>query len=548
MHTIRELIEMTNADSRRGVGHEKILTRITIDEQTIEVLERIGIGLDEVPEEGMFVQLKLTGNMSTGGTSIDRTDDIHPDNVEIARQAAMVVGLDIAGIDFIAEDIAQPVRQSAGAIVEVNAGPGFRMHTHPTEGHPRHVGRAVVEMLFPRGAASRVPIIAVTGTNGKTTTSRMIAHIMKTSGKKVGMTTTDGIYIDGSQIMAGDMSGPTSARMVLKNPTIDYAVLETARGGILRSGLGYDRCNVAVVTNVTSDHLGLKGVDTMAELARVKAVVPQSVLRDGATVLNADNEWTVDMTRTARGEIIFFGMDEDNQVIRDHIRERGRAVLLRQTRQGEMVTMIEHRRETSLLLASQIPATFEGRARVNIANAMAAACAALADDVQLDHIRLALRTFTSSFYQTPGRFNLLDLGGKRVVVDYCHNMAGLEAIADFVKRMEAERTVALISVPGDRSDGDMQAFGDLAGKTFDRIVIREDDNTRGRRSGEISSILSASAVAGGMDASNISIVLDELEAVKTAVEMADKTDLVVLMVDKPAKVWEMLTSFGASAV
>jgi cyanophycin synthetase len=547
-HTVRELIDITNSDNRRGVGHEKILTRITVDEQTNEILERAGIGLDDVPADGAFVQLKFTGNMSTGGTSIDRTDDIHPDNVEIARQAAMVVGLDIAGIDFIAEDISQSVRQVGGAIVEVNAGPGFRMHTHPTEGHPRHVGRAVVDMLFPRNAPSRVPIVAVTGTNGKTTTSRMIAHIMKTSGKRVGMTSTDGISIDGQQIMSGDMSGPTSARMVLQNPTIDYAVLETARGGILRSGLGYDRCNIAVVTNVTSDHLGLKGVDTLAELARVKAVVPQSVLRDGATVLNADNEWTVDMTRTARGEIIFFSMHEDNPVVRDHLRERGRAIVLRETRQGEMISIIEHRRETSLLLASQIPATFEGRVRVNIANAMAAASAALADDVQLDYIRQALRTFTSSFFQTPGRFNLLDLGGKRVVVDYCHNIAGLEAMADFVKRMHADRTVAVISMPGDRSDGDMEAFGALAGKTFDQIVIREDDNTRGRRSGEIAERLGRAAISSGMDPSKITVILDELEAVKSAVEMGGKTDLVVLMVDKPVKVWEMLTSHGALAV
>ncbi len=547
-HTIGELIEATNVDPRRGVGHEKILTRIVVDGQTAEVLERAGQTLDDIPEEGAFVQLKLTGNMSTGGTSIDRTDDIHPDNVEIARQAAMVVGLDIAGIDFIAEDIAQSVRQTGGAICEVNAGPGFRMHTHPTEGHPRHVGRAVVDMLFPRGRPSRVPIVAVTGTNGKTTTSRMIAHIMKTSGRRVGLTTTDGISIDGTPIMTGDMSGPTSARMVLKNPTIDYAVLETARGGILRSGLGYDRCNIAVVTNISSDHLGLKGVDTLGELARVKAVVPASVLRDGASVLNADNEWTVEMTRVARGEIIFFSMNEDNPVIREHLRERGRAVVLRETRQGDMITIIEHRRETSLLLANQIPATFQGRARVNIANAMAAASAALADDVSLDYIRQALRTFTSSFYQTPGRFNLLDLRGKRVVVDYCHNLAGLEAMADFVKRMEAESTVAVISVPGDRSDGDMTAFGELSGKTFDRIVIREDDNTRGRPRGEISSILRESAIRAGIQEESVSVVLDELEAVQSAVNMADKSDLVVLMVDKPAKVWELLSERGAVAI
>ena len=461
----------------------------------------------------------------------------------------MVVGLDIAGIDFIAPDISESVRQSGGAIVEVNAGPGFRMHTHPTEGHPRHVGRAVIDMLFPRSPA--VPG-ADRGRHRHERENHHLAHDRAhhedDRPQRVGLTTTDGIYIDGTQIMTGDMSGPTSARMVLKNPTIDYAVLETARGGILRSGLGFDRCNIAVVTNVTSDHLGLRGVDTLAELARVKAVVPQSVLRDGASVLNADNEWTVQMADTARGEIIFFSLDEDNPVIRDHLRERGRAVVLRDTRQGEMITIIEHRRETSLLLASQIPATFQGRARVNIANAMAAASAALAADVQLDYIRQALRTFTSSFFQTPGRFNLLDLGGKRVVVDYCHNVAGLEAIADFVKRMEADHSVAVISMPGDRSDADMNAFGELAGKTFDRIVIREDVNRRGRKNGEIAGILKSAVGRSGHADEDIRIVLDELEAVQAAIDISGKTDLVVLMVDKPAKVWDMLTRSGATAL
>jgi cyanophycin synthetase len=544
--TVAELIERENQDPRRGVGHEKILTRITVDSQTMEVLERDGRTLEDVPADGEFVQLKLTGNMSTGGTAIDRTDEIHQDNVEIARQAAMVVGLDIAGIDFITTDIAESVRQTGGAICEVNAGPGFRMHTNPTEGHPRHVGRAVVDMLFERGKPSRVPIVAVTGTNGKTTTSRMIAHIMKSAGYKVGLTTTDGIYIDGTQILSGDMSGPGSARMVLKNPAIDYAVLETARGGILRSGLGYDRCNIAVVTNIASDHLGLKGVNTLAELAQVKAVVPQSALRDGASVLNADNEWTVQMARSARGEIIFFSMEPDNPVIQDHIREKGKAVVLRPSRYGEMITVIENRRETSLVLASQIPATFEGRARVNIANAMAATAAAVADDIQLDHIRQALRTFSSSFYQTPGRFNLLDLGGQRVVMDYCHNVAGLEAISDFVSRMEADRTVAVISMPGDRSNEDMEAFGRLAAKTFDRIIIREDDNRRGRPEGEIAGRLRDAAIEGGKAEGDIEVVLDEMEAARRAVDTSDKSDLLVLLVDKPVKIWEMLTNRGAA--
>ncbi len=549
VHTVRELVDITNADPRRGVGHERVLTRIAIDTQTMETLERQGIGLDDIPAEGQVVWLKQTGNMSTGGTSIDRTDDIHPENAELARQAAMVVGLDIAGIDFIAPDISASVRQTGGAIVEVNAGPGFRMHTHPTEGHPRHVGRAVIDMLFPPGTPTRVPIIAVTGTNGKTTTVRMIAHIMKTAGKRVGMTTTDGIYIDGTQIMAGDMSGPTSAQMVLKNPTINCAVLETARGGILRSGLGFDRADVAVVTNVSADHLGLGGVETVAELARVKAVVPQSVFRDGTSVLNADNEWTVGMANIARGEIIYFSMDENNPVIREHVRNRGRAVVLRETPHGEMITLIEHRRETSLILANQIPATFDGRLRVNIENAMAATAAALGQDVQLDYIRHALRTFTASFYQTPGRFNMLEVQGKRILMDYCHNVPGLEAMIDFVKRMGAQRTLAVITMPGDRRDEDIRAFGCLAGQHFDELIIREDTNTRGRPRGAIAALLRDAALEAGMAPSSVSIVLDELQSVREAIERADKDELVVLLVDKPAQVWdELITLNGARAV
>lgn len=543
-HDIQTLIQITNQDPRRGVGHEKVLTRISIDEQTRETLERQELTLTDVPARGQIVPLKRTGNMSTGGTSIDRTDDIHPDNEEIARQAAMVVGLDIAGIDFIAPDISRSIRQTGGAIVEVNAGPGFRMHTHPTEGHPRHVGRAVIDGLFPPGSPSRVPIVAVTGTNGKTTTVRMIAHIMKTAGKRVGMTTTDGIYVDGIQIMAGDMSGPTSAKMVLKNPAINYAVLETARGGILRSGLGFDRCDIAVVTNVAGDHLGLQGVETLADLARVKGVVPQSVFRDGKSVLNADDEHVVEMARYARGEILYFSVDEENPVIREHLRARGRAVILRKINAGEMITIIEHRRETSLLLASQIPATFEGRLRVNVLNAMAAATAALADDVQIEHIRTALKTFSTSFFQTPGRFNQLDHNGRRFVMDYCHNLAGLQAMADFVTRMEAPRTVGLISMPGDRLDTDLAAFGKLAGETFNELIIREDTNTRGRERGEIAERLKDAAIDAGLAGEMIHIVLEERQAVEEAFRRSQKDDLVVLMVDKPAQSWEHLNALA----
>jgi cyanophycin synthetase len=534
--TVGELVEIANADPRRGVGHEKVLTRIPLNERTLETLARQGLALDSVPGAGQHVRLQQTGNMSTGGTSIDRTDEIHPVNAEIARQAAMIIGLDVAGVDMIAPDIARSVRETGGGIVEVNAGPGFRMHTHPTEGHPRRVGRAVVDMLFPNGGSARIPIVAVTGTNGKTTTTRMIAHIMRAAGQHVGMTTTDGVYIDDTQIAAGDMAGPTSAQMVLKNPAVDFAVLETARGGIVRSGLGFDRCDVAVVTNVSSDHLGLGGVSTLEELMRVKAVVPQSVFQDGASVLNADNEWTVRIAETARGEIIFFSMDEENPVIRDHRRERGRAVVLRQTPGGEMLTLLEDKEETSLLLASEIPATLGGRIRANVANALAAAAAAVAREC----IRDALREFTTDFAQTPGRFNLLDVAGRQVVMDYAHNVAALEAIADFVTRTGAPRNIGVVTVPGDRRDEDARAFGLLAGQIFDEVVVREDENPRGRTRGEMAALLRQAVLDAGLPENRIHTVTDEVEAAHAGVNLATPGDLVVVLVDRVTLVWEVL--------
>ncbi|MEA2525032.1 MAG: cyanophycin synthetase [Thermomicrobiales bacterium] len=549
--TVRQLIDEANADPRRGIGHEKVLTRIDVDAQTVETLARQGLDLEDIPAPGQFVQLKRTGNMSTGGTSIDRTDDIHPDNVEIATEAAMVVGLDVAGIDFVTPDIARSVREVGGAIVEVNAAPGFRMHTHPTEGLPRQVGRAVVEMLFPSGTPTRIPIVAVTGTNGKTTTSRMIAHIMQMAGRKVGLTTSDGMYVNGTQIEAGDMAGPDSARMVLKNPRVDFAVLETARGGILRAGLGFDRCDVGVVTNVASDHLGMKGVETMEDLARVKAVVPGSVFRAGASVLNADNPWTVEMAREARGEIIFFSLDESNPVIHEHLREQGRALVLRPTPSGDMLTLVDHRRETGILLAHDIPATMGGRLRANVANALAATAAAIGADVDLSCVRDALRSFTSTFAQTPGRFNLLTIEGKQVVMDYGHNADGLAAIADFVRRTAAPRSIGVIAIAGDRRDEDIRAFGELAGRTFDRIVIREHDDPRGRAYGEVAAILHRAVIDAGLPSDRVTVILDELEAVHAAIDLANPGDLVVALVYRVPRVWESLarraTGHGTSA-
>ena len=547
-HTVAELVDRTNADPRRGIGHEKILTRITLDHHSENLLAVQGLSTRDIPVAGQVVQLKQTGNLSTGGTAIDRTDEIHPENREIARHAAKVIGLDIAGIDFITPDIAQSARQTGGGVVEVNAGPGFRMHTHPTEGTPRPVGREVVRMLFPSGTPTRIPIIAVTGTNGKTTTARMAAHIMRAAGRMVGLTTTDGIYVGEECIAKGDMAGPQSAQLVLQDPRVDFAVLEAARGGILRTGLGFDHCNVAIVTNVTSDHLGLKGVTTMAELARAKGVVPASVYQDGTSVLNADNPWTVRMADDARGDVTFFSMSEDNPAVQEHLREQGRALVMRPTATGDALLLLENDQETHIMFAHEIPATLGGRIRVNTANALAAIAATLAVKVPIETIRDALTTFSNEFADTPGRFNLLSIDGRDVLMDYGHNVGALQAIGEVVNGFSAPQAVGVIAVPGDRRDEDIRAFGELAATIFDRIVIREDDDRRGRQPGEIAALLRRAVLDAGMPDTAVTVVLDEVEAALAGIRLANAGDLVVVLVDRIDLLWNLLRDQSAPGV
>ena len=554
--TVRGLVDRTNADPRRGIGHEKVLTRINVDDAAIELVREQGFELDGVPPKDVRVKLALTGNMSTGGTSIDRTMEAHPDNVEIAEMAARVVGLDVAGIDFICPDITVPVRETGGAIVEVNAAPGFRMHTHPTEGEPQYVAKPVIDLLFPPNAPSRIPILAVTGTNGKTTTVRMIAHILKFMGRRVGMTSTDGIVVDGRMIRRGDMSGPKSARMILQNPTVDTAVFEVARGGILREGLGFDRPDVAVVTNVTADHLGLGGIETLRQLSDVKGVLVEAVPRSGTAVLNADDPYVARMAADCRGGVVYFSMETEKgspgfDRIDGHTGRGGAAFVLRPSPEGDQIVLRHGPRTMPLLYTHLIPATFGGKARMNVANALAAAAAAWAAGAHIHDIRQGLRTFTTSFFQAPGRLNLVEVGGIRVVIDYCHNVDGMRNLADFVRRMMADgptktgrtgRSIGVIGMPGDRRDEDMREYGALAGTAFDEIIVREDRNLRGRQPGVSAELVAEGARSGkgqgSARATKVDKVLNELTAVRAGLRRANRGDLLVMCVDDAVAVYK----------
>ncbi|MGZ4639613.1 MAG: cyanophycin synthetase [Actinomycetes bacterium] len=562
--TVRELVDDTNADPRRGVGHEKVLTRIKVDDAAVALVAEQGFGMDDVPPVGTMVKLTLTGNMSTGGISIDRTFEAHSDNVEIAEEAARVVGLDVAGIDFISPDIAEPVRETGGSICEVNAAPGFRMHTHPTVGDQQYVAKPVVDSLFPPGAPSRIPIVAVTGTNGKTTTARMISHVFKGMGRKVGMTSTDGIVIDERLVIRADASGPKSARMVLQNPRVDFAVFEVARGGILREGLGYERNDVAVVVNVAPDHLGMRGIDTLEQLAEVKQVIVEAVPRDGFAVLNADDPLVRPMRRRCSGEVVWFSMaeagSETAEMIDAHCRRGGRAVVLERSDLGEMIVIRHGRRSMQLAWTHLLPATFGGRAKMNVQNSLAAAAAAFAAGAHLHDIRQGLRTFTTSYYLSPGRLNEIDVAGVTVIVDYCHNAAGMRMLGDFVEQLALSHNavtdlakpsrIGMISTAGDRRDEDLRELGSVAAGHFDVLVVREDAALRGRERGAVADLVAEGArasMADGARCKQVEIVLDEITAVHHCMARANPGDLVVLCVDKHGPVLAELETISSQA-
>ncbi|GAB3850192.1 cyanophycin synthetase [Hymenobacter terrigena] len=474
--TIQQLIDEVNKDPRRGIGHEKVLTSIKADKHTLDILKARKLTLKSVLPAGEEIYLKSTANISTGGTATDVTDQMHPYNVLLAERVAGIVGLDICGIDLMATDIAVPLNESRGAVIEVNAAPGFRMHISPAEGLPRNVAAPVVDMLFPRGSTARIPIIAVTGTNGKTTTTRLIAHLVASKGYKVGFTTTDGIYIQGVQLQKGDCTGGQSAEFVLKDPTVNYAVLETARGGMLRSGLGFHNCDIAVVTNVAADHLGMRDIYTVEEMAAVKGVLPRTVRKNGWAVLNADDDLVYAMARTVDCRVALFSMDEKNPRILEHVEAGGVAAVYEEG----YVTIYRNSYKLRIDRAAEFPVTFEGRAGFNIENCLAAGLAGYLAGFESDDIKTAFRTFVPSATKTPGRMNIYKFPKFEVVVDYAHNTAGITKFAEFMEATPATRKIGIVSGLGDRRDEDTLGFARIAGRIFDEVILRQDRDLRGK--------------------------------------------------------------------
>ena len=542
-HSIAALVDKVNEDPRRGVGHEKVLTRLELDHQALRLLSQKSYDGDTVPADGEIVYLRSTGNLSTGGTAVDVTDDIHPDNREMAVRAIKGIGLDIGGVDFLTSDISKSYRETGGGICEVNAGPGFRMHVAPSEGTPRDVAGPVIDMLFPPGSPSHVPIAAVTGTNGKTTTSRMLAHILKMAGHTVGLSSSDGIYIDGNLSVEGDLTGPRSAQMILRDPTIDAAVLETARGGLLRSGLGFRHCDVAACINVSSDHLGLRGIDTLEQLAEIKRI-PIEVATNTA-VLNADNTYCLRMAAHTEAEnICYVTMNPDHDLVKQHVKADGRAVVLEKAFSGDMITIYDHGNHIPLLWTHLIPATLEGRAMHNVQNAMFAAGLGFSLGVSLENIRQGLRTFDTTFFQAPGRMNVFTEHPFKVILDYAHNPAAVKTMSELVTRLgEHGRKILVLAAPGDRRDEDIRDIASAAAGHYDYYFCRQDDNTRGRPDGQIPEMLRAALIEGGVDESRIKLVHDEQQAVDAALGTAQAGDLVMIFGDAIKRCWKQIIYF-----
>ncbi len=540
LHTIQELIDIVNTDPRRGYGHEKVLTAIKVDHFTMGMLEKKGYTLNTIPEAKEEVWLKPTANLSTGGTATDVTDFVHPTNIFMAERIARIIGLNICGIDIMADNLSVPLSESGGSVLEVNAAPGFRMHLDPTEGLARNVAEPVIDMLYPPGSTARIPIIAISGTNGKTTTTRLIAHIVKQQGFKVGYTTTDGVYIQNQIMMHGDCTGPVSAEFVLRDPTVNYAVLECARGGILRAGLGFHNCDVAVVTNVAEDHMGLGGIDTLEKLARVKAVAAQTVFPKGYSILNADDDLVYAMHEELECHVAYFSLNEHNPRIKKHCAKGGIAAIY----ENGYVTILKGSWKIRVEKVTNIPLTFSGMAEFNIANVLAATLATYVQDFKTEDIRQALQTFVPSPALTPGRMNMFHFHNFSVMLDYAHNTHGFIALGKYLKSVEASVKVGIIAGVGDRRDEDIISLGEAAGSIFDEIIIRQDKHLRGRTDQEIINFLTKGI--HNIDANKkITVIQKETEAIDYALQNAVKDSFIVITSDVVPDALEQVKSYKA---
>lgn len=537
---LQELIDKENLDPRRGYGHENVLTEINVDKDTNELLGKLGYTLETVPQKGEIVYLKSTANLSTGGTSIDVTDMVHPENVQMAERISRIIGLDVCGIDIMAENLTQPLKESGGAILEVNAAPGFRMHLAPSEGLPRNVAAPVVDMLYPPGKEFRIPIIALTGTNGKTTTTRLLAHIVKNNGKRVGFTTSDGIYIQNTLLQKGDTTGPMSAEFILKDPTVEFAVLETARGGILRSGLGFGTCDIGVLTNIKEDHLGISDIHNLKDLTRVKRVVLDSVKKDGWCVLNADDEYSMRLADDLRAKVSLFSLDENNPHIKKFAKEGKITCVFEEgfvtIKKGEWKIRIEK--------VKNIPITMEGKAKFMIANVLAASLAAYVYGFEIPNIALALTTFIPSAQLTPGRLNVFKFKNFKVMIDFAHNPAGYEAIEDYLKNVESNKKIGIISGVGDRRDGDIRACGKIAARMFDHIIIRNEKHLRGRTEEEINGLI-IEGIQSVDKSVSYEIIPKEIDALKHAMSLAEEGTYITALSDVINNAIEIVQEYQA---
>lgn len=522
--TISQLVDRENENPKRGIDHEKQLTRIIVDDISLATLRKKQLSLDSVLENGEKLYLRENANLSTGGIAVDCTDIIHQSNIEIAVKAAKLIGLDVAGVDITTPDISKPIMESGGVIIEINAAPGIRMHHYPAEGKPRNAAKSIVDMLYPAESKVSIPIVSVTGTNGKTTTTRMIAHILSLYGYNVGMSTTGGIYINNKCILKGDTTGPRSAKTILSDKKVEAAVLETARGGIIRAGLAYDLADVGIITNISDDHLFMDGVKSVEDLAFVKSLVVESVKDKGYAVLNADDQLTPWISGRVKSNIIYFSTNKDNIIIKRHIKEGNICAYA-----NNNMLCISHGGEVFPVAdISEVPSTMGGIISYNIENSLAAIAGSFGLGIPVDAISRGIKTFYLNEMQNPGRFNIYNVGNLRILVDYGHNIAGYTGVLDAAKKLGASRLVGVLGVPGDRNDDNVINIGRIAGKNLDYMYIKEDKDLRGRNAGEISKLMEFGALSAGKQRDSIEIILDEAEALETAINNGKPGDLIVI--------------------